>query len=144
MKEMRGMKQKLHALIKGQRGDGVISVLFIILIVLILSLIAVSIYQYSAIRGNLQTATNETLQIVKVENGADETTRAKFNGLLEKMGMDPSKVTFNATPKTVQRGDPVEVTASYDYNVFALKAIGVNFTVKIQVKSTGLAHKFVR
>lgn len=138
------MRSKIHAFIKGQKGDWIIAIPIAILISLILMLLVVSIYQSYEIRSKLRTATNEVLQIVKVENGADSTTRAHFDDLLKRMGMDPNKVEFHATPKTVQRGDLVEVTASKDYNVFALKAIGVDYTIKITVTSTGLAHKFIR
>lgn len=138
------MRSKTHAFIKGQRGDWVIALPFAILITLILMLVGASMFQADEIRKNLRTATSEVLQIMKVENGADDKTRAQFDDLLKRMGMDPNKVTFQATPKLVQRGDPLEVTASVDYNVFALKAIGVDYTVNISVKSTGLAHKFIR
>ncbi|MNW44587.1 hypothetical protein D3C74_218250 [compost metagenome] len=96
------------------------------------------------IKTNMKTAANEVLQLVKVENGAGSSTRAKFNDLLTKMGMDPSLVTFQATPKLVQRGDQVEIVATREYNVFALKAIGVDYSVQIKVKTVGLAHKYIR
>ncbi|WP_268627006.1 DUF4320 family protein [Paenibacillus alvei] len=138
------MKLKLHAFMKEEKGDWVVIVPFAILITLIFFLIAVTIYQRSAIQGNLQTAANEVIQDMKMQSGADSTTRAKFDDLLVRMGMDPNKVKFEATPQTVQRGGPLEVKASQDYNVFALKAIGVNYTVKITATATGLAHKFIR
>ena len=60
------------------------------------------------------------------------------------MKVDSSTVTFEATPKLVQRGELLEVKATKMYNVFALKMIGVHFEVKITAKATGLAHKFIR
>ncbi|BFH57560.1 hypothetical protein PMJ6TS7_75750 (plasmid) [Paenibacillus melissococcoides] len=107
-------------------------------------LLSVSVYQGYVIRDNLKTASSEVLQVMKVENGADGNTRSRFDELLKKMGMDPSKVQFSATPKLVQRGDPLDVEASVDYNVFALKAIGVDYSIKIKVHVSGLAHKFIR
>jgi hypothetical protein len=127
-----------------EKGDGIITILFSILISLILLLLAVTVVQYSMIKSSMKTAVNETLQIIKVENGADSTTKAKFEALLVKMKIDPARVTYKATPKLVQRGDPVEVSASIDYNVFALKALGVDYTVTIKVRADGLAHKYVR
>ena len=120
------------------------SFLFVVLIVLILSLIAVSMTQYIILRSNIRTAANETLQIMKVENGADAGTRQRFNQLLQKMKLDPSNVTFEATPKMVQRGEVVEITATREYNVFALKAIGVDYTVTIKIHVSGLAHRYLR
>ncbi|MEC0167369.1 DUF4320 family protein [Paenibacillus graminis] len=114
------------------------------LIAIIIGAVAGSIVQSVTIRNNLRTASNEVLQIMKVENGADYATRQQFNMLLAKMGMDPSKVSFEATPKPLQRGDLVEVTVSYPYRVFALKLVGSDYTVPITVHVSGLAHKYIR
>ncbi len=138
------MRRRWQQFYRSERGDGIISIFFLLLIVLIISLITVSIIQYVMIRSNLRTAANEVLQVMKVENGADQATRARLDGLLQSMGMNPAKVSFTATPKPVQRGDLLEVTAIREYNVFALKAVGVNYTVPIQVHVSGLAHKFYR
>ncbi|MDF9841933.1 MULTISPECIES: DUF4320 family protein [unclassified Paenibacillus] len=138
------MRRRWQRFYRSERGDGIISIFFLLLIVLIISLITVSIIQYVMIRSNLRTAANEVLQVMKVENGADQATRTRFDGLLQSMGMNPAKVFFTATPKPVQRGDLLEVTAIREYNVFALKAVGVNYTVPIQVHVSGLAHKFYR
>lgn len=138
------MKKRLQRFWKESKGNGVMSFLFIMLISLTLALLAVSITEYIILRSNLRTASNETLQVMKVENGADAGTRQRFNQLLKNMKLDPSKVTFEATPKTVQRGDVVEITASREYHVFALKAIGVDYTVTIKVHVSGLAHRYLR
>ncbi|MNW32166.1 hypothetical protein D3C74_91020 [compost metagenome] len=130
--------------LKDEKGDGVFTFLFIVLISMILMLLAVSIFQSYAIGRNLNTATSETLSIMKFDNGADSSTEAKFRDLIRKMGMDPNKVSFYATPKTVQRGETIEVKASYTYKVFALKAIGVDYEFDINSYASGFAHKFIR
>lgn len=121
-----------------------ITIFFLLLIGSILGLCAASIVQYWSIRSDLKLAANETLTIVKMENGADSSTRQAFNTLLQKLGMDPSKVSFDATPKQVQRGELVEITVEREYNVFALKAIGVDYTIPVRVHVAGLAHTFYR
>ena len=129
---------------KDEKGEGVFTFLIGILIFMILTLLAVSIYQSYAISRNLDTATSEILSTMKFENGADWNTRNQFNDLVQRLGLDPNKVTYSATPKTVQRGEVIEVKASYPYKVFALKAIGVDYEIQISSKSSGLAHKFIR
>jgi hypothetical protein len=138
------MKNRLQRFWKESRGNGIVSIPIGILIALILLLLVVSVAEYVILRSNIRTAANETLQIVKLENGADSSTRQRFDQLLKKMSIDPSKVTFEATPKTVQRGEVVEITATREYNVFALKAIGVDYTVTIKVYVSGLAHRYLR
>lgn len=138
------MKFKWRLFYKGEKGEGIVSFLFLVLISLILMLISVSIYQAYTIQGNLQTACTETLQLMKVENGSDAATKTKFDSLLTKLGMNPRHVTYEATNKTVQRGDPLEVQASTVYPIFALRAVGVNTTVTLSAKATGFAHKYIR
>jgi hypothetical protein len=138
------MKNRLQRFWKESSGNGIVSIPIGILIALILLLLAVSVTQYVILRSNIRTAANETLQIMKVENGADSGTRQRFDQLLKNMRIDPSKVTFEATPKTVQRGEVVEITATRDYHVFALKAIGVDYTATIKVHVSGLAHRYLR
>ncbi|WP_342477442.1 DUF4320 family protein [Paenibacillus sp. FSL H7-0350] len=138
------MSRRWKQFIRSERGDGIISVFFLMLIVLTIALITVSIVQYVMIRSNLRTAAGEVLQIMKVENGADHATRTRLDGLLQSMGMNPAMVSFSATPKPVQRGDLLEVTVVREYNVFALKAVGVYYTIPITVHVSGLAHKFFR
>ncbi|MEK5163181.1 DUF4320 family protein [Paenibacillus sp. FSL R5-0527] len=127
-----------------ERGDALFGIPFAVLIFMILALIAVTVIEYSILRANIRTAANEMLQVMKIENGADSKTRQRFNELLTNMGLDPAKVTFQATPKLVQRGDLVEVTATREYDVFALKALGVHYTTTIRVHVSGLAHKYIR
>lgn len=138
------LKKNTSKFLKDQKGDGIITFLMLTLIALILMLLSVTVYEYMSISRSLDTATTEVLSIMKFENGADFTTKEKFNELLTKMKVDPSTVTFEATPKLVQRGELLEVKATKMYNVFALKMIGVDFEVKITAKATGLAHKFIR
>ncbi|WP_213595219.1 DUF4320 family protein [Paenibacillus woosongensis] len=117
---------------------------FGILIALILLLIAVSVYEYRTLKSDIRTAANEVLQIMKVENGADSSTRRKFDDLLIAAGLDPSKVNFVATPKSVQRGDFLQVVATREYNIFALKSVGVDHSITMRVQVSGYAHKYIR
>lgn len=138
------MKKAWKKFLKDEKGDGVFTFLIAILISMILMLIAVSIYQAYSINRYLDTAASETLTIMKFQNGADSNTEAQFKDLIKRSGLDPNKVSIYATPKTVQRGESIELKATYPYRVFALKAIGVDYEIQIQAKATGLAHKFVR
>ncbi|WP_338709188.1 DUF4320 family protein [Paenibacillus amylolyticus] len=139
------MIKKLKQFKRSERGDGWLWLLFSILIFTILGLISVSIVNYQMTKSNVKTAANETLQIMKVENGSTEATRQRFNTLLTKMGIDPARVEFEATPQMVQRGDALEITARVkEYEIIGLKAIGVNYKTSIEVHSSGLAHKYIR
>jgi len=140
------MNKQWRTFYDSEKGEGFISFTFLIWISLLLMLLSVSIYQAYTLQGYLQTACTETLQLMKAENGADEKTKRKFDILLTKMGIPSRSVTYQATPKSaaLQRGDYIEITATKNYRVFALKAFGVEYTVPITAKATGFAHKYVR
>ncbi|MNW65690.1 hypothetical protein D3C74_440940 [compost metagenome] len=120
-------------------------VLFGLLMALILSVGAVDIYGYQMTKSNLKTTVNESLQVMKVENGAGENFRKRFDELLRLNGIDPARVKVQATPQMVQRGDLVEITATIeDYYILILKAIKVPTKTQIRVHASGLAHKYIR
>ena len=140
---MKSMK-RLHFFMRSERGDAFIGLLFAFLFMMIIALLAVSIIQHNLIKVNLKTAANETLQIMKVENGADVKTKQRFDELLRDMNMNPTKVSFSATPKTTQRGDKIEITAVQEIEVIGLKAIGIEYIFPVRVHVSGLAHKYIR
>lgn len=128
-----------------QRGEAVFTFPLVVAMLLIMTCIGTNIAQYGLVALNLKSITNETLQIVKFENGSDADTRQKFYDLVKKHNMNPSEVTYSATSKLVQRGDPVSVTATTTFHVWAMALIGVdNYTVPVVSTSYGLAYKYIR
>ncbi|WP_214607718.1 hypothetical protein, partial [Mycobacterium tuberculosis] len=57
---------------------------------------------------------------------------------------DPSKVIYTATPKLVQRGDELEITAETESQLWAAKMFLIDYKIPIKVRATGLAHKYIR
>jgi Flp pilus assembly protein TadG len=135
----------LKKLLGNQQGEaGMLSFMYIFLMLLIFAYLGIDIYGYMVTKQNLTLAVNETLEIVKAENGYDHTTKQSFDDFIIKLGLDPSKVTVTATNKTVQRGTPVEVVASTKYEAKGLKPFGNTLNLDIEVKANGLAHAFIR
>lgn len=142
---MRKIKAKIKLFVASERGDSIPWVLFILLLVLLFAVGAVDIYGYQMTKSNLKTTVNESLQVMKIENGAGDTFRKRFDELLKINGIDPSRVKVQATPQMVQRGDKVEITATIDdYEILILKAINVPTKTQIRVHASGLAHKYIR
>lgn len=113
-------------------------------IFVLLAYVSVDVFGYFSVRNKLNTAVNEQLEIMKVENGYDSASRSQFDTFVTKLGIDPSKVTVRATSKTVQRGDPLSIEAEMDYETIALKPLGQSFSWRIVAKSNGLAHRLIR
>jgi len=142
---MQKFKTKLRKFIGSQEGDAMIWVLFALLLALIMAVGFVDVYGYQMKKSNLKTTVNESLQLMKVENGAGDTFKKRFDELLKLNGIDPASVKVQATPQMVQRGDKVEITATIDdYDILMLKAIKVPTKTPIRVHASGLAHKYIR
>ncbi|WP_348622606.1 DUF4320 family protein [Paenibacillus polymyxa] len=141
------MRRKLASFIRGEKGSGgaIVGASLIMYLIAIMVLTGVDTSVSYSIRDNIETAANESLQFMKMENGADSGTRVKFDELLRKLNVDPTQVTFTATPKLVQRGDMVEITATMQYERRSLKLLGMsNVTSTLKVHVAGYAHKYIR
>jgi len=139
------MRHRLKRFLMDERGVGAIPPLFLfLLIACILLYIAIDIYGYSIQKQKLLVAANEIIEIVKAENGFDAQTQNQFDALVQKLGLDPAKITVYGTPKLVQRGSPVEVVARMEYETIGLKPLGKSLSVPIEVTVQGLARTYIR
>lgn len=119
-------------------------IVYSLFLFMIFAVLYVDLYGYFYTKNNLKQAVDETLILMKFENGFDRQTEAYFKAIADKLGLDAGKIHLNGTPKTVQRGEAVELTASLDYEVKGLKPLNYPLTVNIKVHSEGLAHSKIR
>ena len=138
------MQQRLTRWLQEEKGEGSITFLYTFFLLLIFMYILLDLFGYGSTWLKMNAAANETLEIVKSENGFDQTTRASFMQFASAVGLDPSKITVTGTSKTVQRGTPVEVVATMPYEIKGIRPFGVTLTIPVKVKVTGLAHRYIR
>ncbi len=119
-------------------------IVYSLLIFMIFAVIYVDLYGYFYTKNNLKQAVDETLTLMKFENGFDRGTISYFNTMAAKLGLNASEITLRGTPKKVQRGDLVELTASLDYEVKGLKPLNYPININITVHAEGLAHDKIR
>jgi len=119
-------------------------IIYSLFLFMIFAVLYVDLYGYFYTKNNLKQAVDETLTLVKFENGYDAGTENYFRNIASKLGLDAGKVNLQGTPKTVQRGDPVELIASTDYEVRGLRPLNHPITVQITVRTHGLAHSKIR
>lgn len=130
---------------KDQRGfSETMLIIYSLFVFMLFAVLYVDLYGYFYQKNNLKQAVDETLTLMKFENGFDLDTKQYFTNIAEKLGLDVSKITLVGTPKTVQRGATVELTASLDYEVKGLKPFNIPLTVDIVVRAEGLAHNKIR
>jgi hypothetical protein len=128
-----------------QRGlSETMLIIYSLFFLMIFAVLYVDLYGYFYTKNNLKQAVDETLTLMKFENGFDHRIETYFTNIAGKLGLDASKIKLAGTPKTVQRGVPVELTAELDYEVKGLKPLNKPLTVKIVVRAEGLAHNKIR
>ncbi|NHN34884.1 DUF4320 family protein [Paenibacillus sp. S3N08] len=139
------IKKCMLRYVSNQRGESQsIFIPFLVLILAIFIYIGVDVYGYIMTKQYLKDTVNETLDIAKAENGFDSSTRASFDDLASKYGLNPNNITIQATPKTVQRGSSIEIRAHTTYEVHALRPFGQTITMPVDVYRTGFALTYIR
>ena len=127
-----------------QRGEGLITGLYTMLILTIVLFVGIDLVGYTATVWKLRNACAETLTIMKMENGYDSRTEQFFFDTLRIQKLEISQVSVSGTPKTVQRGDAVMITATAPYALRSLRPFNKELRLNISVEMWGLAQDFIR
>ncbi|BFH18233.1 hypothetical protein J6TS7_20810 [Paenibacillus dendritiformis] len=136
---------KVRAILRSERGDITsLSVTIGILVALMLLIVLIEAFGYGRTHNKLQLASNDTLDLMKAQNGFDAKLRSQFYDFAELQGLERSKVTVNATTGPVQRGQIVEIHAKTQYTFVALRPLGQEITMDVNVSLSGLASTFLR
>lgn len=138
------MKQLLWHFAKSEQGEGMITTLYTMLILMIIFFAGIDIAGYTATSWKLRNACTETLSLMKIENGLDAALEDKFRDYAAAQGLDPAKVTLTGTSKLVQRGDMVAIRAAMPYVLRSLRPLNRELSLTIDIEMYGLAQEFVR
>jgi hypothetical protein len=82
--------------------------------------------------------------MMKSENGLDSAMRRRFSELTAALRLDGLNIQMDGTPKTVQRGDMLELRVQGRYKINSLKPFGKELSVPLSMRLHGLAHTYVR
>lgn len=134
----------IKKLLYDQRGEGLISALYTMLILIIILFIGIDIFGYTTTAWKLRNACSETLTIMKIENGYDHQTEQIFLNALRAQKLDPAKVTVSGTPKYVQRGEQVTIRATTPYEIRSIRPFKKTLHLNISVEMWGLAQNYIR
>lgn len=138
------IKENVWRRLYDKRGEGITSALYALLILTIVLFIGVDIFGYTVTAMKLRGVCSETLTLMKIENGFDSNTRQKFIAYAHLQGLDTSAVTVTGTPKLVQRGDVITITAAIPYVLTSLQPFGNQVTFNIKVEMWGLAQDYIQ
>ena len=131
-------------LCRSQSGEGIISGLYVMLVLAIILFTAVEVVSYSMSAWKLYGACAEVMELMKAENGLDREIEQHFYTLAEALQLENLGVRLEGTPKTVQRGDLLELRAEGHYKVYSLRPFGQELRVPVNMRLHGLAHTYVR
>ena len=129
-----------------EKGSSWLSGLFTLLILTMVFLLGIEIACYFITYGKLRVAANETMALMKLENGFDSSIEQYFYDFLKIQGLDPlqAQVKVKGTPTRVQRGEILTLKTEMPYQFRALRPMGREYQLTLRVTVFGLAQEFIR
>ena len=134
----------MKAFCRDQAGEGIISGLYVMLVLAIVLFVAVEVASYSMSAWKLYGACAEIMDMMKAENGIDGDMERRFRELMAVLRLEDLDIQLEGTPKTVQRGDMLELEASGNYRIQSLRPFGKELNLPMRMHLHGLAHAYIR
>ncbi len=141
------MMNRLKVFKTSQRGDVAIALAIALSVYVLVTIISfvVNFAMLADYKGNLNYAAKEMMGVMRESSGADMYTEQRFRDLVRKMGYNPDRITFTATPKPVQREGELEITYRSTYPIWAFKLVGVpEYNMEVKNTIPGVARKLIR
>jgi hypothetical protein len=135
---------KFKEQLKSERGEGIVSALYTMLVLTIILFVGIDIAGYTATSWKLRNACSETLALMKIENGFDVNLEEIFLEYTSIQGLESASVVVTGTPKLVQRGEMVTIRATTPYILKSLRPLDKELHVTIDIEMSGLAQEFIR
>lgn len=141
---MKSCGKNSRIILNEQRGEGIISALYTMLLLTMIFFVGIDIAGYTGTVWKMRNACSETLTLMKIENGFDSATERVFYNFLQNQGLDISQVEVTGTGKLVQRGDMVTIRATIPYVLRSLRPFDQELRINVKVEMAGLAQDFTR
>ncbi|MCL2121072.1 MAG: DUF4320 family protein [Clostridiales bacterium] len=127
-----------------QSGEGLTSGLYTLFLLSVILFVAVEVASYSMSVWKVYGAAGEIMEMMKSENGLDGAMKQKFNALSAVLNLGELDIHLSGTPKTVQRGDLLELEVQGRYRIRSLRPFGKELSVPVRVNLRALAHTYIR
>jgi hypothetical protein len=130
---------------KNRRGDGYIGVVVSVLVIMMVTVVSLNVFSFLTIKQDMDYFTKQTLDLATV-NGCAAIEESRYNELSEETGLAPSVTWqadyYNTAAKTVQYGDTIKVTLTYQTYI---RGFGV-FKIPVTLTSSysGLSQKYFK
>ena len=127
-----------------ESGEGVLSGMYTMFVIAVVLFLAVEIAGYGTSAWKLYGAAGEIMEWMKSENGLDTNMERRFRELKDALGLRDMATQIRGTPKTMQRGELLELRVDASYRVHCLRPFGRELSVPIRLRLHGLAHTYIR
>ena len=133
-------------LIKDQRGVSLIQ--FALVLPILLALLT-GIFELGIVNSYWNTIHDikaTTIRAMAKNGGMNNTILAWVEDQVKEAGMDPAKMTIQATWEPIQRNDVVEVEFTYPYHfvLFGAKGSNIGFDINLTARGVAMSEKFFR
>ena len=138
------MSSRLNRLYKCNRGEGYIDVVISVLVAMMLIVLILNVFSFMTLKQNMDYFAKEMINCAAANGTTTGRVNTRYDELVEETGIAPgvswNTVYFNASQRTVQLGDTIQVTLTLRSYVRGLGVISVPVT--LTAKHSGISQKY--
>lgn len=135
---------KIKDLIKSKRGDGYIDVVISVLVAMMMIVLALNVFSFLTLKQDMDYFAKEMINCASANGTTTGRVNTRYNELVTETGIAPTVTWntnyYNASQRTVQLGDTIQVTLTLRANVRGLGVI--NIPVTLTAKHSGISQKY--
>ena len=138
-------KIKIPECIRSKSGDGYVGVVVSVLASTLLLVFIINTFAMITTKMNLDHYTKEILKTATIDGQISTNITARQNQLRTETGINPASVTwtatyFNASQRTVQFGDKIEVRVTYQTRFYGFGPF--NIPITMTATHSGLSQRY--
>lgn len=135
---------KLINIIKSKKGEAYIDVVVSVLVSMMVIILALNVFEFLTIKQDMDYYAKEMITAATVTGKTTGEVTERFEELTEDTGLNPDIMWtadyYNESLKTVQLGDTIKVTITYNTYVKGFGAIKIPIT--LTAVHSGLSQKY--
>lgn len=138
------MSSRLKRLCKCKRGEGYIDVVISVLVAMMLIVLILNVFSFITLKQDMDYFAKEMITCASANGTTTGRVNTRYDELVEETGIAPgvswNTVYFNASQRTVQLGDTIQVTLTLRSYVRGLGVISVPVT--LTAKHSEISQKY--
>ena len=135
---------RLKNLMKNKRGDGYIDVVISVLVIMMLIVLALNVFSFLTLKQDMDYFAKEMINCASANGMTTGRVNTRYNELVAETDIAPTvtwnTTYYNASQRTVQLGDTIQVMLTLRANVRGLGVISIPVT--LTAKHSGISQKY--